>query len=67
MKPAQGTSGNSEPDAIAGFVNQTSGSLFPLVPWAGFTYAGILCAYFARNARSPGRELAWPFPSRQKK
>lgn len=49
------------PGALAGFVNQAAGSLFPLVPWAGFTYAGILCAYFARNARSPARDLAWPF------
>jgi uncharacterized membrane protein len=49
------------PVAIAGFVNDAAGSLFPLVPWAGFTYAGILCAYFARNARSPAKELAWPF------
>lgn len=47
--------------ALAGFVNGASGSLFPLVPWAGFTYAGILAAYFARNVQSPSRSLAWPF------
>jgi hypothetical protein len=49
------------PMGVAGFVNEAEGSLFPLVPWAGFTYAGILCAYFARHARSPSKELAWPF------
>ncbi|UJR86630.1 heparan-alpha-glucosaminide N-acetyltransferase domain-containing protein [Sandaracinus amylolyticus] len=47
--------------AISGFVNSSSGSLFPLVPWAGFTYAGILCAYFARDVAQPARTLAWPF------
>lgn len=46
---------------LGGFVNSSTGSLFPLVPWAGFTYAGILCAYFARNVESPARALAWPF------
>jgi uncharacterized membrane protein len=45
---------------LAAFVNESTGSLFPLVPWAGFTYAGILCAYFARHARVPSRDLAWP-------
>lgn len=48
------------PGALAGYLGPSGGSLFPLFPWAGFTYAGILCAYFARNVRSPGRELAWP-------
>lgn len=47
--------------ALSGFVNGASGSLFPLVPWAGFTYAGILTAYFARGVQSPSRALAWPF------
>ena len=47
--------------ALAGYVNGASGSLFPIVPWAGFTYAGILAAYFARNVDSPSRALAWPF------
>lgn len=46
---------------VRGIVNGVSGSPFPLVPWAGFTYAGILCAYFAKNAQRPSRELAWPF------
>lgn len=49
------------PPAIAGFVNGSTGSLFPLLPWAGFTYAGIICAYFARKVESPARALAWPF------
>jgi uncharacterized membrane protein len=49
------------PPGLAGIINGSTGSPFPLVPWAGYTYAGILCAYFARNAQRPSRELAWPF------
>lgn len=49
------------PAPLAAYVNSSSGSLFPLVPWAGFTYAGILIAYAARNVERPSRELAWPF------
>lgn len=47
--------------AVSGIINGSTGSPFPLVPWAGYTYAGILCAYFARNAQRPSRDLAWPF------
>lgn len=45
---------------LDGFVNESTGSLFPLIPWAGFTHAGILCAYFARHVQKPSPELAWP-------
>lgn len=48
------------PEPIAAYVNDDTGSLFPLVPWAGFTYAGILVAYAARHARRPSQDLAWP-------
>ncbi len=48
------------PTAIASYVNDDTGSLFPLVPWAGFTYAGILVAYAARTAKRPSQDLAWP-------
>lgn len=48
------------PMPIASFINDDTGSLFPLVPWAGFTYAGILVAYAARTVRRPSQELAWP-------
>lgn len=48
------------PTPIASFVNDDTGSLFPLVPWAGFTYAGVLVAYAARTVRRPSQELAWP-------
>jgi hypothetical protein len=48
------------PTPIASFVNDDTGSLFPLVPWAGFTYAGVLVAYAARSVRRPSAELAWP-------
>jgi uncharacterized membrane protein len=46
------------PLALAGFVNGGSGSYFPLVPWAGFTYAGVLVAYAARHVERPSQQLA---------
>ena len=46
------------PLALAGFVNGGSGSYFPLVPWAGFTYAGVLVAFLARNVERPSEKLA---------
>lgn len=48
------------PAPIASYINDDTGSLFPLFPWAGFTYAGILVAYAARTARRPSHDLAWP-------
>lgn len=48
------------PLGIASYVNAGTGSLFPLVPWAGFTYAGILVAFAARRVKKPSHELAWP-------
>jgi uncharacterized membrane protein len=48
------------PAPIASYVNDDTGSLFPLFPWAGFTYAGILVAYAARTAKRPSHDLAWP-------
>jgi Heparan-alpha-glucosaminide N-acetyltransferase, catalytic len=49
------------PYPLAGFVNGSNHALFPMVPWAGFTYAGILFSYFARNADRPSQQRAWPF------
>ncbi|MBX7191145.1 MAG: DUF1624 domain-containing protein [Sandaracinaceae bacterium] len=48
------------PSPIASYLNADTGSLFPLFPWAGFTYAGILVAYAARSAKRPSHDLAWP-------
>ena len=48
------------PTPIASYLNADTGSLFPLFPWAGFTYAGILVAYAARTAKRPSHDLAWP-------
>ncbi len=48
------------PTPIAAYLNASGGSLFPLVPWAGFTYAGVLVAYAARDVEQPSSELAWP-------
>lgn len=46
------------PLVLSGFVNGSTGSTFALVPWAGFTYAGVLVAFVARAAASPSRTLA---------
>ena len=48
------------PTGIAAFLTSRTGSMFPLFPWAGFTYAGVLVAYAARTVKKPSRELAWP-------
>jgi acyltransferase len=46
------------PLGLAGYVNGGSGSYFPLVPWAGFTYAGVMIAWLARNEVRPSHRLA---------
>lgn len=68
---------------LAGYLNPgyplhadgTGGSLFPLIPWAGFTYTGIVVAYAVGVAReqtgrpstdghahpSVSERVAWPF------
>jgi len=46
------------PLVVAGYVNGSSGSYFPLVPWAGFTYAGVMVAFVARRAERPSVTLA---------
>ena len=48
------------PTGIAAYLTSRTGSIFPLFPWAGFTYAGVLVAYAARTVKQPSRELAWP-------
>ena len=49
---------------VAGYVNASTGSLFPLVPWSGFTYTGIVIAYavgVGGSARSISERVSWPF------
>ncbi len=46
------------PLSLSGYVNGASGSYFPLVPWAGFTYAGVLVAFAVRHAPRPSQKLA---------
>lgn len=48
------------PLPLQGYVNASNGSMFPLVPWAGFTHAGVLVAYGARSFPRPSRAMAWP-------
>lgn len=49
---------------LAGYVNASTGSYFPLVPWSGFTLVGILAAYAvggSDGARSSVSErVRWP-------
>ena len=48
---------------LAGYVNASTGSIFPIVPWAGFTYLGIVVAYavgLRRGGRLLSDRLAWP-------
>ena len=52
--------GRYVPEVVASFLTSRTGSMFPLFPWAGFTYAGLLVAYAARTVKKPSRELAWP-------
>lgn len=52
--------GDHLPRWLAGYVNGHSGSMFPLVPWAGFTWAGLLTAYAARRHPRPSDTLLLP-------
>jgi len=48
----------------AGVARMVGRSYFPLVPWAGFTYAGIIIAYLVGlggSASSISERAAWPF------
>ncbi|MFT5357020.1 MAG: hypothetical protein ACI9KE_004250, partial [Polyangiales bacterium] len=44
------------PTPVAAWINSTTGSIFPLVPWCGFLFAGILTARFVqtRRLKKPG-------------
>ena len=49
---------------LQGYVNASGGSYFPVVPWAGFTYVGIVIAYLVgidRSERSVSEKAALPF------
>lgn len=53
------------PTWAAAYVNASTGSAFPLVPWAGFTYAGIVVAYALGAERRErladvSQVAAWP-------
>lgn len=56
--------GTSVPVWLAGYFNASTGSIFPLIPWAGFTYLGIVVAFLVGvggEARSVSRKVALPF------
>lgn len=49
---------------LAGYVNASGGSIFPIVPWAGFTYTGIVIAYavgVGGSAKAVSERVSWPF------
>lgn len=51
------------PIPLAAYVNDHTGSIFPLVPWSGFIFGGLLTAYLLSKAdgsmvRRPGLWLA---------
>ena len=52
------------PVGLAAYVNGSTGSIFPVLPWAGFTTAGIVVAYVVGvggSATSVSAKVAWPF------
>jgi len=49
--------GDHVPLWLSGYLNGHSGSMFSLVPWAGFTWAGLLTAYAARRHPRPSDTL----------
>jgi hypothetical protein len=49
--------GDVLPPWLAGYVNGHTGSTFSLVPWAAFTWAGLLVAYAARHHARPSHTL----------
>ncbi len=56
-------SATSMPVGLAAYVNSSTGSIFPLVPWSGFTYLGILVAAVvgvSGSARTISERVAWP-------
>lgn len=51
------------PSPVAAWINNSTGSIFPIVPWCGFLLAGILTARFVhtRRLKKPGlRQLFLP-------
>ena len=52
------------PVVMQGYINAAGHSYFPIAPWAGFTYGGIVIAYLVGlggSAKSISKRAAWPF------
>lgn len=49
------------PFPLTGYVNASTGSMFALVPWAGFTWAGLGVAYLARKDARPSHTMLGTF------
>src|SRR5262249_19051876 len=45
------------PLGLAAFINGDTGSLFPIFPWAGFVFAGVLAANFLSCTTAPLNQL----------
>jgi uncharacterized membrane protein len=46
------------PAPLVAYMNQTTGSLFPLLPWAAFVFAGA----WRGSARGSALDVGWKFP-----
>jgi uncharacterized membrane protein len=49
------------PAPLVAYANQTTGSLFPLLPWAAFVFAGAWRGS-TRGSREPAQGVGWRFP-----
>lgn len=49
------------PPWLSGYLNASTGSTFPLVPWCGFTYVGILAGYAVGTGGDVSTRVRWPF------
>lgn len=56
--------GSAVPLWLVGYVNASTGSIFPILPWAGFTLTGIVISYavgLGGPVRSVSDRASWPF------
>lgn len=52
------------PVFLAAWVNDHTGSIFPLVPWSGFVFAGIVTGWFVSRAARADDDWAHRLPGR---
>jgi surface polysaccharide O-acyltransferase-like enzyme len=47
------------PLVLAAYLNDETGSIFPILPWSGFILAGIVTAHFATDRQGGLRRVSW--------